>query len=189
VRRYFIGIGLVGALVIISAGARPASSAGVRLAVVDMQKILTGSKAGKIAQKILAREKKRFEGSLKQKQSAVGDMIKRVRELQVEIQQKGPILRAEQRRKKIAAIRTQRRAISRRQDELKRMLQEIRRDYSARKNRMMGQIIKQIREVIQEIADEGKYDVILERSGGVIYVIESVDISKRVIDLYNKKKK
>ena len=70
------------------------------------------------------------------------------------------------------------------------MVQESRRDLSVRGNRMMGEILIQIREVVNEIGKEGKYDLIIERAeGGVMYMKKAVDITGQVIELYNKKKK
>jgi outer membrane protein len=59
-----------------------------------------------------------------------------------------------------------------------------------RGNRMMGKILVQIREVVNEIGKEGKYDLIIERArSGVMYMKKAVDITDQVIELYNKKKK
>jgi Skp family chaperone for outer membrane proteins len=54
----------------------------------------------------------------------------------------------------------------------------------------MGSLLKQIREVVLEIAREGKYDLIVDRTiGGVLYVDKKMNITDQVIELYNKKKK
>jgi Skp family chaperone for outer membrane proteins len=47
-----------------------------------------------------------------------------------------------------------------------------------------------MRDVVRVIAKEGKYDLIVDKTiGGVMYVTKSVDITERVIKLYDKKKK
>ena len=54
----------------------------------------------------------------------------------------------------------------------------------------MTSLIKQTREVVQEIARDGKYELIIDKNiGGVLFVTESVDITEAVIRLYDKKKK
>ncbi len=54
----------------------------------------------------------------------------------------------------------------------------------------MKSLIKQTREVVQEIAMEGKYELIIDRNvGGVLFVSKGVDITESVIKLYDKKKK
>jgi len=190
VNRHFIGISLVGAAVFLLGEAGTTFSQSSRLAVVDIQKAVEKSNAGKKARAILEREKKRLEVKLVKKRTTVELLIKEIRELQQEIQQKGPILRPDQREKKNAVLVAQKRRFSRQQDELKRMLQESRRDLSSRNNRLMRSIFVQVREVVNEIGGEKKYDMIIERAqAGVLYLKEGLDITDQVIDLYNKKKK
>ena len=190
VKRHFIWIPLVGAAAFLLGWGGTAFSEGSRLAVVDIQKAVGNSRAGIKAREILGREKKRLETKLVKKRTAIELLVKQIRELQLEIQQKGPILRPEQREKKNATLTGQKRIFTRQQDELKRMVQESRRDLSVRGNRMMGKILVQIREVVNEIGKEGKYDLIIERArSGVMYMKKAVDITGQVIELYNKKKK
>ncbi|MFP6869008.1 MAG: OmpH family outer membrane protein [Nitrospinota bacterium] len=190
VKRHFIWISLVGAAAFLLGGGGTAFSEGSRLAVVDIERAVGNSRAGIKAREILGREKKRLETNLVRKRTAIESLVKQIRELQLEIQQKGPILRPEQREKKNATLTGQKRRFTRQQDELKRMVQESRRDLSVRGNRMMGNILIQIREVVNEIGKEGKYDLIIERAeGGVMYMKKAVDITGQVIELYNKKKK
>ena len=183
-------ISLVGAAAFLLGGGGTAFSEGSRLAVVDIERAVGNSRAGIKAREILGREKKRLETNLVRKRTAIESLVKQIRELQLEIQQKGPILRPEQRVKKNATLTGQKRRFARQQDELKRMVQESRRDLSVRGNRMMGKILIQIREVVNEIGKEGEYDLIIERAdGGVMYMEKAVDITGQVIELYNKKKK
>lgn len=188
--RHFIGILLVGAVVFLLEDARTVFSQGLRLAVVDIQKAVEKSNAGKKARTVLEREKQRLEVKLIKKRTTVELLIKEIRELQQEIQQKGPILRPAQREKKNTILLAQKRKFTRQQDELKRMLQESRRDLSLRNNRLMRSIFAQVREVVNEIGGKREYDMIVERAqAGVLYLKEGLDITDQVIDLYNKKKK
>lgn len=165
-------------------------SAQTRIAVVDVQKAVAGSEAGKKARAILEKEKNRLEQELIRKRTELERMVKSIRELQLEIQQKGPIWRKEERDRKVENLRLQRRNFSRQEDELKRMVQESQRDLQARQRKLMGGLLQQTREVVLEIAREGKYDLIIDRTiGGVLHVDKKVNITDQVIELYNKKKK
>jgi len=161
-----------------------------RIAVVDVQKAVAGSDAGKKARATLEKEKKRLEVDLIKKRTVLEGMVKNIRELQLEVQRKGPIWRKEERDRKVENLRQQRRTFSRQEDELKRLVQESQRDLQSRQRKLMGGLLKQTREVVLEIAQEGKYDLIIDRTiGGVLYVDKKVNITDQVIKLYNKKKK
>lgn len=165
-------------------------SAETRIAVVDVQKAVAGSDAGKKARATLEKEKKRLEKVLIQKRTKLEGMVKNIRDLQLEIQQKGPIWRKEERDRKEENLRLLRRNFSRQEDELKRLVQESQKDLQSRQRTLMGSLLKQTREVVLEIAREGKYDLIVDRTiGGVLYVDKKMNITDQVIELYNKKKK
>ncbi len=165
-------------------------SAETRIAVVDVQKAVAGSDAFKKVRATLEKEKKRLEVGLIKKRTALEGMVKNIRDLQLEIQQKGPIWRQEERERKVENLRLLKRNFSRQEDELKRLVQESQRDLQARQRKLMGGLLEQTREVVLEIAREGKYDLIVDRTiGGVLYVDKKVNITDQVIKLYNKKKK
>ena len=70
------------------------------------------------------------------------------------------------------------------------MVRESRNDLGARRRKIMGDLLRQMRDVVQAVAREGKYDLIIDKTvGGVMYVRKSVDITDQVIKLYDKKKK
>ena len=116
--------------------------------------------------------------------------MKQIRDLQLEIQQKGPIWRPEERDRKNKDLRNKRRIFARNEDELKRLVQESRRELSIRQRKLMSDLIKQTREVVQEISRKGKFDIVIDRTaGGVMFAKKSVDITDQVIELYDIKKK
>lgn len=188
-KRNLIGITLCGIAAFLL-GFVTVVSAQMRIAVVDVKKAVAGSDAGKKARAILEKEKKRLEVELIKKRTGLEGMVANIRSLQLEIQQKGPIWRKEERDRKVENLRLQRRNFSRQEDELKRQVQESQRDLQSRQRTLMGGLIKQTREVVLEIAREGKYDLIIDRTiGGVLFVDKKVNITDQVIELYNKKKK
>ncbi len=188
-RRYMTRIAVIGAAIFLF-GVVAASAAEFRFAVVDVQRAVAQSKAGKSARSMLEREKKRLENNLIEKRTKLENKVKEIRDLQLEIQQKGAIWRSEERERKDAELRDRRRDFSRSEDELKRMVQESRRDLQGRQRKIMSDLLKQMRDVVRVIAKEGKYSLIVDKTiGGVIYVSKSVDITEQVIKLYDKKKK
>ncbi len=189
VRRYMSRIAVMGFMAFFF-GIVSASSAELRIAVVDIQKAIAESKAGKAARTMVIREKKRLEEKFNVRKEKFEKSVAAIRELQREIQQKGAIWRAEERERKEVDLRRRRRDISRDEDELKRMAQESRGDLQSRQRRIMGDLLKQMNDVVQVIAKEGKYDLIIAKTAaGVLFVNKSVEITDQVIKLYDKKKK
>lgn len=163
------------------------SSAQLKIAVVDVQKALKQSKAGKGARSTLQKEKKRLEARVQKRGRELEKKAEEIRKLQREIQQKGPIWRAEERERKNLELRDRRRDFSRREDDMKRLVQETRRDFRLRERRLMGDLIKALRDVVRVIAREGKYDLILDTSF-VLHSSDTIDITDQLIKLYNQKK-
>jgi outer membrane protein len=189
VKRYLARVAVMGIAVFLG-GMVSVSFAELRIAVVDVQRAVSQSKAGKNARSMLEREKKRLERKLIEKRTVLEKKVKAIRDLQLEIQQKGAIWRSAERDRKDAELRGRRRDFSRDEDELKRMVRESRNDLSSRQRKIMGDLLRQMRDVVQAVAREGKYDLIIDKTvGGVMYVRKSVDITDQVIKLYNKKKK
>ncbi len=187
--RLLAGISMVGVF-FLTFGISPAYSAEFRVGVVDVQKAVAESKAGRKARATLQREKKRLEEKLIEKRKNLETLVKQIRDLQLEIQQKGPIWRPEERDRKNKDLRNRKRVFARNEDELKRLVQDSRRELSNRQRKLMNDLIKQTREVVQEISKKGNYDIVIDKTvGGVMFAKKSVDITDQVIELYNKKKK
>ncbi len=189
VKRYLARVAVMGIAVFLG-GMISVSFAELRIAVVDVQRAVSQSKAGKSARSMLEREKKRLERKLIEKRTGLEKKVRVIRDLQLEIQQKGAIWRSTERDRKDAELRDRRRNFSRDEDELKRMVRESRNDLGTRRRKIMGDLLRQMRDVVQAVAREGKYDLIIDKTvGGVMYVRKSVDITDQVIKLYDKKKK
>jgi Skp family chaperone for outer membrane proteins len=61
---------------------------------------------------------------------------------------------------------------------------------SSRQRKLTNDLIKQIREVVQEISRKGNYDIVIDKTvGGVMFAKKTVGITDQVIELYDKKKK
>lgn len=189
VRRYVKGFAvLVFATFLL--GVASMASAALRIAVVDVRRAVSESSAGKSARNVLQREAKGLQSRFDSKKGDLEKEVETIRNLQREIEQKGAIWRPEERDKKELELRDRRRNFSRQEDDLKRFAQESRRDMELRKQRVMGNILKEMRDVVQAVAREGKYDLVVDKTvGGVLFVKKEVDITDQVIKLYNQKKK
>jgi len=69
--------------------------------------------------------------------------------------------------------------ISQKRD-LRRVQEEYREDLNLRRNEELGQLQREISNVIKQIAEEGKYDLIVGEA--VIYASDAIDITNKVLE-------
>ncbi len=69
--------------------------------------------------------------------------------------------------------------ISQKRD-LRRVQEEYREDLNLRRNEELAQLQREISKVIQQVAEEGKYDLIVGEA--VIYASDTIDITSKVLD-------
>lgn len=146
-----------------------------RLAVVDMQKVLTDSEFGKSA-------KKQLEKSLNPEKEKLEGYRNEIMQLKVDLQKKAALLSEEALEKKAAAIQEkERNAVRAVQDFKERMTVENR--------SLVQKAIEEVDVIIKELAEEQGYDFVLEKNQpGFLYSSNQIDITETVIKLLNKKR-
>ena len=165
-------------------------SAGAKYGVVNIQRVLRTSKGGRAASSSLGREKKRLEGTIQKRRQDLAEIANKVRDLQLEIDQKSAIWRQEEKERKAFELRSQRRELAREQDNLRRLLRESQRDLGERQRMAIAKVLKEVRVIVSEIGKQDGLDVIVDSaSGGVLFTNPKVDLTERVIKLYDQKKK
>lgn len=189
-RRFFVGAGgwfVLGAFLL---GWSATDAAAARIGVVNVQRVLSQSIAGKEATEGLEKEKARLQGGLRGKKAELDKLAKDAQNLQIEIEQKGAIWREEERNRKTADLRRRQRDLAREQDELKRLLEDSQRDLAERQRQAITRIIKELRDIVHQIGRDDKFDLILDStSSGVLFATPASNITDKVIQVYNGKKK
>lgn len=150
----------------------PAHGADVqKIAVVDLQKIIDQSNAGKRSSEEIKDRGRKMEQTLK-------DRGAEIEELKKELDQKASILSDEARNQK--------------EDELREKLSEFRslqRRYQEVLGDLNASLTKEVMEDILKIAEDiGKrdgYSLIIQRRGVVLYAPGTIDISDEVIKAYD----
>ncbi|MEW6067852.1 MAG: OmpH family outer membrane protein [Nitrospirota bacterium] len=146
----------------------------MKIGVVDIQKALNESEAGKKA-------KSDLEALIKSKQSVIDEKKKALEKLKGEIEKQTSILSAEAKKNKEAdlerLLREYQRTVQDSQDEVKKKEAEL-----------TNSIIKEVREIVEKFSSKEKYAIIVEK-GIVIYSNEGIDITDTVIKKYNESKK
>ncbi|HEY7678551.1 MAG TPA: OmpH family outer membrane protein [Candidatus Methylomirabilis sp.] len=175
---------LAGAVGLIMPGARcgPAGAAeaatpeSVRVGAVDMQAVILQSAKGQRAQATLKAE---FES----KQKDLNAREEEIRKLQADLERQKAVLSQ-------AALREKEESIQRRIRDIRRTGEDMQRDMQKREAELVGEIQRDIMQVIVEYGKEKGYNLILERgTGAVWFVNERADLTKDIIERYNAKAK
>ncbi len=186
-RHFRLSLLVVSTFFLFPGDAQPQSA---KYGVVNVQRILQTSKGGRDARASLDREKMKLESTIQKRREGLTRLADKVRDLQVEIDQKSAVWRQEERERKAFELRAQRRELAREEDGLRRLLRESRRDLEDRQRIAVAKVLKEVRSIVQEIGKEEGWDIIIDNtSGGVLFVSPKVDLTGKVIERYDKKKK
>jgi len=160
-------------LALVAAGAPAAGQAAVKLAVIDVERILLESDRGKAALEEIdaLRKVKQQEGEAMQKE--IADLQTRLNEGRLSLaEDKLAELQKQLEDKVIAARRFQ---------------DDAGRELTKKRDQVLDQIEQSVFPVINQIGKEGGYTLIFNKyNSGLVYADEAVDITARVIERYNQ---
>ena len=143
-----------------------------KIGIVDFQKILEVSSAGKKAQAEINAEGQKLESDLKEK----GEEIE---EIKKKLEREALVMSQDMRSEREREIRIK-------INDLKTLQQKYMTDFKLQEQRLVGRIQKDIFELVEEIGKKEGYLLILEkREGGVLYAPSLNDITDQLIQNYN----
>jgi outer membrane protein len=149
-------------------GAAPAAGGALRIAVIDTEKILLSSVAGKKAIAELKKAQEQKEGELRAKQQEI-------KELQDKLSQ-GRLTLAQD---KLAEMSKQ---LEDREIALRRLSDDATRELNKRKDDLLGGIDEKVMPVINQIGHEQGYTMIFRKfESGLIYADDAIDITSAVV--------
>ena len=151
------------------------ASAEVKIGMVDLNRALQETKAGKTAKSGLEKE-------IQSKQKKVEDKQKDFEKLRSEYQKKSMVLGAEARGEKEAEL--QQKAM-----EIQKMMQEYDVAMRQKEASVTKPIIDGLRELLPEISRSRKVDMVVEKNAGVLYAVDVTDMTEELIREYDKKNK
>ncbi len=143
-----------------------------KIGVIDFQRILETSSPGKLAQSEINEKGKKMEAELKTKGAAI-------EELQKKLERDALVMSKEMREEKGREVRIKINDIKTLQ---KRYLSEFR----ELENRLVMRIKKDVMGIVEEIGKKEGYLLIIEKAG-VLYYPNAIDLTDKLIQLYNKK--
>lgn len=143
----------------------------LKIAVVDLSKVIQEAEAAKEAKEKLQVEYRRKQEELKKTQD---EILK----LQDEIVQKSKFMSQAELDKKRAEV-------EKRQADFLAKIREAEMEIVQLDSKLTQEVLEDVRRIISEIAEKDGYDLVLEKSQ-TLYLKEADDITYRVIDLYNR---
>jgi outer membrane protein len=166
---------VIGAALLLSIAAAPAvAQADVKIGVVDLQRALNESDAGKRAKTDFKARVDKLEGQLKGQKEELD-------QLKSDLERKAVVMREDERRKLTTDFEKKRL-------DLKSKFEEAQGELQRKDQELTGHIIEGLTQVIKQIAESENYTLILElSSSGVLYHANSVDITEQVLSSYNSK--
>ena len=163
------------ATVLLAALAAPAvAQADIKIGVVDLQRALNESEAGKRAKVDFKARVDKLEGQLKGQKEELDRM-------KDDLERKASVMREDERRKLATDFEKKRL-------DLKGKFEEAQGELQKKDQELTGQIIEGLTQVIKQIAESESYTMILElSSSGVLYHANSIDLTEQVLAAYNAK--
>ena len=164
---------IAGAIVVVLLAATGVAGAdGAKIGIVDFQRILDVSEAGKAAQGHINEEGKKMEADLKTQGAEIEEMRKR-------IEQEKMVTSKE-------ALEERGRELRIRINDFKVLQQKFSQQVRQLQLKAMEEIKKDVFELVAEIGKKDGYHLIVERQeGGVLYFPATVDLTDRLIKAYD----
>ncbi|MBI1301152.1 MAG: hypothetical protein GC137_05770 [Alphaproteobacteria bacterium] len=144
----------------------------ISIAVVDIEKILSDSKAAQSARKQIDEERKKFLGDIKKEED-------KLRNEQKSLEEKSKEISKEELLQKVQDFETRR-------IEARKSIQSDKDKLDAAYTTAMNTLTKSIYDVCQKIADENEIDLVITRQN-IIVGSRSLDITDQVMEELNKK--
>ena len=160
--------------VLVLSGSVASAQERIKIGFIDIQRVISESQPGK-------RAKERFQAQVKKAESDVVKERQDLEKLKADIEKKGPLLKDDERRNLEADY--QRRSVT-----LQRAMSDYQQELQQKNNEMMADILKELEQIVNEVGKADKFTLILERSQ-ILYSDQGIDITSKVIETYNSRKK
>ncbi len=145
-----------------------------KIGVINFEKLLAQSSAGKVTQKQLKDKYADLQKKLDAEKKAV-------QEMSLALERESLVLSPEKKRDRAREIRD-------RVSDLKKMSSDYMEEFQILQNKRINQIQKDVFEIVNEMGKKEGFLMIMERkNAGIIYIPDQIDITDRVIKAYNAK--
>ena len=166
---------LIGIFFILSAIPSWASDPPLKVGILDLQRCLQQSEAGKKASKNLQEKSDRIKKDL----TAKREDLKKIRE---EFNKKINVL-------SLDAKRDREKELIRKEEDFRDLVREKEEEMHKEEYNAMQPLLNELFEITSKVARDEGYTMILEAKSGVIYYTKSIELTDRIIRLFNEMKK
>jgi len=164
-RRTFVAAIFAVLCLALSAGAAEVN----RIGVIDFQRIVETSEAGKAAQAQIKAEGERMDADLVERKKDAEELQKRIEREALVMDQ---AMREEKSREFRIAI-----------NDLKAREKKYQDDFKALNAKLVGRLQQEVIRLVKKVGKEGGYTLILDKRGSVIYSAESIDLTDQIIPM------
>jgi len=147
-------------------------AADLKIAVVDMNKIMNSSKEGGSAKGAMKKRYEELKGRIDKRQ----DELKKMKE---DIEKKKIILGKEKMQEK-------EKEFEKKMVDFRKLVSESEKEMRETETAHTKEILKKIKEVVVRKVKAKGYTLVIDRTGSVVYADESLDLSGSVLDTLNK---
>ncbi len=169
-----VGLWAVGLSPVAAQQSTPASAQGqsIRLAYIDVQRVLARSSAGVAAREQLEREKSTMQKEMDGKRQEL-------EKLRDELEKKGPLMTADSRRDKQEAFERKRRDAAR-------MMDDYQKELEKKEQALLQRVLQELSGVIEKVGkDRGYYMIVEKRGASVLYASPDADLTDEIIRAYD----
>lgn len=146
-----------------------------RLAIVDVQRVVNDSIAGKAA-------KSNLEGQINKAKLKLAGLKSEFEKQKSELEKQSTILSG-------AALEQRKEALGKKQVDFQRAYQDMQQELAKANDKEIGKVIKQVNEVVNELADKRGYVFVFERDRqSVLFASGRLDITEEIISALDKRK-
>lgn len=143
-----------------------------KIGIIDFQKVLRESEAGKSVQKEIQKEGQGMETELQ-------DLAGKIEDLEKQLSRDSMVMDKEKRREKQQELEDKKRDFQSKREEYQTRFREM-------ESELVGKLQDEIFSIAEEIGRKEGYLLIIERSAAIYYP-DSIDITGRVIKEYNER--
>jgi outer membrane protein len=166
---------IIGIFFILSAVPSWATDLPLKVGILDLQRCLQQSEAGKKASKSLQEKSDRIKKELTVKR----DDLKKLRE---EFNKKSNVLSQD-------AKRDKEKDLIRKEEDFKDLVREKEEEMHKEEYNAMQPLLSELFEITSKVAKDEGYTLILEAKSGVVYYAKTIDLTDKIVKLFNETKK
>jgi outer membrane protein len=146
-----------------------------QIAIVDVQRVVNDSIAGKAA-------KSNLEGQINKAKLKLAGLKSEFEKQKTELEKQSAILSG-------TALEQRKEALAKKQVDFQRAYQDMQQELAKANEKEIGKVIKQVNEVVKELSDKRGYAFVVEKDRqSVLFASSRIDITEEVVSELDKRK-